>query len=413
MVAGEDRKFFGGVLRLSDSTRASHVTMCILIASLIVAEPQSYKVPQLSFLEFKVLIEGDGRSGSPVVPSQLKAHFDRKIRLRGYISPTSMIYDTADQFVLWPDNQYNTGQGPSDARQSVLVRCTESVKFTGRPITIEGTFRHREIKDDGGVVLACLAIDDAEVVADKPEVGIRDLLKTFRQEFVQIAPGEGKFPAEMTIGEGKTTNIKLSKPFYIAKYEVPQNLWEAVMGENPSKWKGNRNSVEMLDFEDAQAFCAKVTRYLREARLISERQVVRLPSEAEWEYCTRAGTATRFSFGDDVGKINDYAWHTENAAGNDPPVGAKAPNPWGLYDAHGYLWEWCADAWTDDIAKLPTDGTPYSAPGDEAAKVGVLRGGSWKDKPADLASGFRRRAERSLADDAVGLRCVLAEEAAR
>jgi len=252
----------------------------------------------------------------------------------------------------------------------------------------------------------------AALLAADPLPENTTLLKTFRDEFIEITPGRDKFPDEVVIGEGKTAKIKLDKPFQIAKYEVPQNLWEAVMGENPSKWKGKRNSVEMLDFDDAREFCAKVTHQLRAAKLIKETEVVRLPSEAEWEYCTRAGTTTRFSFGDDVAKIDDYAWHTGNAAGNDPPVGAKLPNPWGLYDAHGYLWEWCSDAWTDDLTRLPADGKPYAATG-EAAKIGVLRGGSWKDKPADLASGFRRKAERSTVDDAVGLRCVLAAEGDR
>jgi formylglycine-generating enzyme required for sulfatase activity len=253
----------------------------------------------------------------------------------------------------------------------------------------------------------------AALLAADPNPEQTPLLKTFREEFVEITPGQGKFPAEATIGEGKTTKIKLAKPFHIAKYEVPQNLWEAMMGENPSKWKGKRNSVEMLDFDDAREFCVKVTRHLRDAKLIKENEVVRLPSEAEWEYCTRAGTATRFSFGDDIAKIGDYAWSTDNAAGNDPPVGAKAPNPWGLYDAHGYLWEWCSDNWTDDVTKLPVDGKPYASTDEAAAKIGVLRGGSWKDKPERLSSGFRLRAERSTIDDAVGLRCVLAVEGDR
>src|SRR5207245_2743385 len=100
----------------------------------------------------------------------------------------------------------------------------------------------------------------------------------------------------------------------------------------------------------------------------------RLPSEAEWEYGCRAGTTTAFSFGDDINDLGQYAWFTGNAKGNDPPVGVKKPNAWGLYDMHGYVWEWCADAWHPDYKDAPTDGRPRQA---EAAKERVLLGGAW------------------------------------
>jgi formylglycine-generating enzyme required for sulfatase activity len=179
------------------------------------------------------------------------------------------------------------------------------------------------------------------------------------------------------------------------------------MGSNPSRWKGPRNAVEMLTFDEAVDFCRRVTARLREAKLIKPGQVVRLPSEAEWEYAARAGTTTLYSFGDDAQELGLYGWSTHNAAGNDPPVGAKRPNAWKLFDMHGYLWEWCADNWHDTYADAPIDGTAWTAGG--KADQRVLRGGSWKDPAAKLTSTFRRGAPRELKDDAVGLRCVLAE----
>lgn len=242
-----------------------------------------------------------------------------------------------------------------------------------------------------------------------------DLLKTFREEFISVIPGEGAFPAEFTMGddsagedERPAHRVKLKHKFQIARYEVPQNLWQAVVGENPSRWKGPRNSVEMLSFADAQEFCRKATELMRAAKLIAATQVIRLPSEAEWEYAARAGTKTRYSFGDDAAELNDYGWHHGNAAGNDPPVGAKQPNAWKLYDVHGYLWEWCADSWHDDYEGAPADGSAWTIGGD--GKQAVLRGGSWKDDAEKLTSSFRRAADKQLKDDAVGLRCVLAEE---
>jgi formylglycine-generating enzyme required for sulfatase activity len=242
------------------------------------------------------------------------------------------------------------------------------------------------------------------------------LLTTFRREFVDIAPGQGQFPAQFEMGSATATpaeqpphQVRLAGALAVARYEVPQNLWEAVMGNNPSRWKGPRNSVEMVSYHDAVEFCRRGTELLRQARLIGPRQVVRLPSETEWEYAARGGTTSRYSFGDDVARLDEYAWSTRNAAGNDPPVGAKKPNPWGLYDVHGYLWEWCADAWHDDYRGAPTDGTVWSSGGDRSR--GVLRGGSWKDQAESLTSTCRRPASRDLKDDAVGLRCVLSEEA--
>jgi formylglycine-generating enzyme required for sulfatase activity len=240
------------------------------------------------------------------------------------------------------------------------------------------------------------------------------LLKTFREEFVGITPGKGDFPASFTMGraEGGTAaeqparEVRLMTAFHMAKYEVPQNLWEAVMGSNPSEWKGKRNSVEKLSFGEAEEFCKKATELLRAAKLIEAGQVVRLPSEAEWEYCCRAGTKTVYSFGDDEKDLTQFGWFTGNAAGNDPPVGAKKPNPWGLYDMHGYLWEWCADPWHADYKDAPDGVAPWTK-GGEAGRH-VARGGSWKDKADRLTSSFRVGLPDSTRDSAVGLRCVLA-----
>jgi gluconolactonase len=260
-----------------------------------------------------------------------------------------------------------------------------------------------------GAALIALALA-ADPAAKQPTEA--ELLKTFRDEFVEITPGQGEFPASFVMGgadHGPKSQlprheVRLGHTFSIAKYEVPQNLWEAVMGSNPSRWKGKRNSVEMLTFTEAEEFCRRVTKKLREAKLIGESQFVRLPSEAEWEYCCRAGTTTVYGFGDRVEDLDAYAWHTGNAAGNDPPVGAKKPNAWGLYDMHGYLWEWCSDRWHDNYAGAPSDGGGWFS-GDP--QVRVLRSGSWKDRADQLTCSARRAGSADLKDDAVGLRCVL------
>lgn len=258
------------------------------------------------------------------------------------------------------------------------------------------------------LVTADPAAREVPAKADRPT-----LLKKFRDEFIHITPGKGDFPASFQMGsdanasERPVRTVTFKHNFYIASYEVPQNLWGAVMGKNPSEWKGPRNSVERLSFDDAQAFCQRVTALLREEKLIGQGQTVRLPSEAEWEYTARAGTKTKYSFGDEVAQLDKYGWHTGNAAGNDPPVGAKLPNPWKLYDVHGYLWEFCADPWHDNYEGAPTDGSVWSAGGD--AKKRVLRGGSWRDKADQLTSTARQAAPLEMIGPHIGLRCVLTE----
>ena len=257
---------------------------------------------------------------------------------------------------------------------------------------------------------------------DSQPTALSSLLKTFHKEFVAIMPGKGRFPAKFQMGskaggtiakknEGPVHEVTMKRPFAIARYEIPQNLYEAVMGSNPSRWKGKRNSVEMVSWKDATRFCERVTQLMRTEKLIQADEVIRLPTESEWEYSCRAGTTTEFSFGDnatkqgDMGnmasKLDPYAWHTGNAAGNDPAVGALKPNPWGLYDMHGYLWEYVQDGYQADYSKTPTDGS--------AAKGGdnrVVRGGSWQGNYSTLRSASRMKVPETIKDPGIGFRCV-------
>lgn len=251
----------------------------------------------------------------------------------------------------------------------------------------------------GKQFLACVVVIALTVPAQAEES--KDLLKQFADELVQVTPGQGDFPARFEFGDQRKS-VELSEPFAMAKYEVPQNLYELVMGNNPSRWKGPRNSVEMMTRAEAKQFCQRLTQLLQEHKLIPDDKVVRLPSEVEWEYCCRAGTSTAFSFGDDAQNagdtgpkatiLDDYGWHTGNAAGNDPPVGALKPNAWGFYDMHGYLWEFC----NDDI------------PDQNGKPACVSRSGSWKEKYSNLKSTSRKIWLRTARSDDLGFRCVVA-----
>ncbi|MBI1347000.1 SUMF1/EgtB/PvdO family nonheme iron enzyme [bacterium] len=260
------------------------------------------------------------------------------------------------------------------------------------------------------IAVVCVALTSPFLAAAEPTQ--RELLETFQREFVVIQPGTEKFPATFSMGsdsggpaERPVKQVTLSQPFAIAKYEVPQNLYESVMGENPSRWKGPRNSVEMMTWSEARQFCERVTKLMREAELLAADEVIRLPTEIEWEYCCRAGTTTAYSFGDTIRKesdvgpknsiLDEFAWYTGNAAGNDPPVGALKPNPWGLYDMHGYLWEFTADDWSLSHAEKEADPQQIT-----------LKSGSWKDPAGRLTSAARRAFSKTEKDDAVGFRCV-------
>ncbi|MFN4258462.1 MAG: SUMF1/EgtB/PvdO family nonheme iron enzyme [Gemmataceae bacterium] len=239
------------------------------------------------------------------------------------------------------------------------------------------------------------------------------VLQQFVKELVPITPGQEKFPARFTMGstgeapdnEKPARVVQVTQPFAMSKYEVTQELYEAIMGNNPSRWKGRRNSVEKVSWDEANEFCEKLTAELRQRQLIGNQDVIRLPSEAEWEYCCRAGTTTEYSFGDDVAKLTDYAWFRGNSKGEDPPVGVKKPNPWGLYDMHGYVWEWCLDAWIPDYQDAPATPEARDVPG---AKERVVRGGSWAHPPSQCRSAFRHHVVADTRHDAIGFRCVKA-----
>jgi len=136
--------------------------------------------------------------------------------------------------------------------------------------------------------------------------------------------------------EGPQHWVTLSKPFYMSTCEITQEQYRAVMESNPSQYVGAKLPVGKVTFDHAAAFGTKLSALTG--------MTTRLPTEAEWEYACRAGTATAYSFGDDEAKLADYAWYSRSASGGKPrPVGTKKPNSWGLHDMHGNVEEWVSD----------------------------------------------------------------------
>ena len=170
------------------------------------------------------------------------------------------------------------------------------------------------------------------------------------------------------------------KSFAIGQYEITQEQYYALMGVNPSHFKGRTLPVEQVSWNDAQEFVKKLS--------AKTGRNYRLPSDAEWEYVARAGSTTDFSFGDDENLLGSYAWFLKNSDYKSHPVGLKKPNAFGLYDMHGNVLEWTQDCWNASYVGAPTDGSAW-AKGD--CSLRVVRGGSWIFNPSNLRSAIRFR----------------------
>jgi len=165
--------------------------------------------------------------------------------------------------------------------------------------------------------------------------------------------------------QGTLHQVTLTKDFYLAQYPVTQALWQAIMGNNPSHFKGENHPVDQVSWEDVQGFIANLNERTGENRY-------RLPTEAEWEYACRSGSSGTYCFGDDEKLLGEYAWYNNNSEQKTHPVGEKKPNAWGLYDMHGNVWEWCQD-WYGDYSQ----GSVTDPVGLSSGSRRVFRGGSW------------------------------------
>jgi formylglycine-generating enzyme required for sulfatase activity len=177
-------------------------------------------------------------------------------------------------------------------------------------------------------------------------------------------------------------------PFWMGKFPVTQEQYEAVMGTNPSNFKGAKRPVEQVSLHDAVAFCQRLSE--------KSGNQYRLPSEAEWEYACRAGTTTPFFFGatltSDLANYKSteiYAYEPKGKyLGQTTDVGTFSPNWFGLYDMHGNVSEWCADHWHRSYQGAPTDASAWLSGNDN--NYGLLRGGSWVNSPRLCRSAYRR-----------------------
>jgi len=232
---------------------------------------------------------------------------------------------------------------------------------------------------------------------------ILNLGKGVTMKFVRIPAGKflmgsPETEAGRVDNEGPQHTVTISRPFYLGVTEVTQAQYEAVMGANPSNIKSANRPAAKVSWDDAMRFCAKLSE--------KTKRKVRLPSEAEWEYACRAGTKTRFGFGNSESDLGAHAWFARNSEKQVHEVGTKKPNAWGLYDMHGNVWEFCADWYGESYYRS----SPRSDPkGPSNGKYRVLRGGSWSNAPPKFfRSAVRLRLTPSIWRSIIGFRVAVA-----
>ncbi len=273
-----------------------------------------------------------------------------------------------------------------------------------------------------GISLNALSIVEFQAVRVNETGNISELqpgqVSTFREdlgngiglEMVAIPAGEfvmGSPVEEENRRDSESPQHMVTVPsFFMGRFPVTQAQYQAVMGANPSNFKGDNRPVEQVSWDDAMTFCEK----------LSERtgRTYRLPSEAEWEYACRAGTTTPFHFGPTITAdlVNYDGNYTYGAApkgkyrGQTTDVGSFPPNAFGFYDMHGNVWEWCLDHWHYSHEGAPTDGSGRLSSGE--SKLRLLRGGSWDAIPRLCRSAYCSWFARGRGDNDFGFRVACA-----
>jgi formylglycine-generating enzyme required for sulfatase activity len=216
------------------------------------------------------------------------------------------------------------------------------------------------------------ALNGSDKPSVEPEKVVFPVMNSIGMAFKPL-PG-GRFTMGDANGGGDETPhpVTLTQPFEFGVYEVTQEQYEAVMGTNPSRYKGPQNPVDNVSWDEAVEFYRKLSAMPAEKK---SGYVYRLPTEAEWEYACRAGTTTAYSFGDSASELDDYAWYKENSGKTTHSVGGKKPNAWGLYDMHGNVWELCQDWYGVSSFR---GGWVIDPTGAASGSGRVYRGGGWR-----------------------------------
>jgi formylglycine-generating enzyme required for sulfatase activity len=251
----------------------------------------------------------------------------------------------------------------------------------------------------------------AETARSDPS-SLKTWTNSLGMKFVRIEAGKFTMGSTEDFDEQPPHTVEITRPFSLGQHEVTQGQYQAVMGENPSEFKGSNDlPVEQVSWLDAVTFCNKLGE--KEGRTpcyrIDGKDVTviagngyRLPTEAEWEYACRAGSTTRYPFGDNGAELGENAWFSGNAELKTHPVGQKRPNRWGLHDMLGNVWEWCQDGYDGEFyQKSPPRDDPA---GSSEGFFRVFRGGSWNYDTSFARPAFRNRFTPVLRFNDLGFR---------
>ncbi len=307
------------------------------------------------------------------------------------------LYDMHGNVWEWCADWYGPYEAEPQTDPAGPPRGTEKVFRGGSwfdfPVSLRSANRHRHGTDKGYAAIGFRVLLEASVLEERSVV----LPGGVAMRFAKIPPGEFMMGSpESEAGRQKDESpqhrVRVERAFWLGVYEVTQAQWRAVMGSDPSAFRetaaGGALPVEMISWNDAQA-------YLQKLNALGQGSF-RLPAEAEWEYAARAGSAARYPHGDDPGyrELRRYAWFNPESEGRSHPVGRKRPNPWGLYDMLGGVWEWVEDA----LGAYP------QGPRDQSKRV--IRGGSWFNEAEALRSANRNAHEPDSRQTNLGLRLV-------
>jgi formylglycine-generating enzyme required for sulfatase activity len=252
--------------------------------------------------------------------------------------------------------------------------------------------------------LALSMIVLSSVMATAEELA-RFYTNSIGMKFVLIPAGTFMMGAEKKLEgthdyELPSHQVTISKFFYLGVYEVTQGQWQAVMGNNPSKFKGKDNPVEQVSWKDIQVFIRRLNQKEGHSRY-------RLPTEAEWEYAARARSTSIYYFGDDESQLGDYEWYRANSGNTTHPVGQKRPNAWGLYDILGNLTEWAED-WFGETYYANSPSVDPTGP--SSGSMRALRGGCWASDARGSRSAYRGGNSPDYSDQIEGFRLALSLE---
>lgn len=253
-----------------------------------------------------------------------------------------------------------------------------------------------------------------------PAVPQERITNTLGMKLVHIPAGKFIMGSGSEPPEGPEHVVEITRPFYIGATEVTVGQFrqfaqatgyktEAEKARDARTWQkpgfeqADDHPVVLVSWNDAQEFCNWLS--------AKEGEIYRLPTEAEWEYCCRAGTTTAYCFGDDASDLKEYGWYEQNAGNRTHPVGKLKPNAWGLYDVHGNAWEWCQDWYaTDYYVRSPRQDPEGPGTGD----MRVLRGGGWSQNVMICRAADRHKGNAPSARDRhIGFRVLMRSDPSR